>query len=138
MGDAVRQIGDQCAIVVARMGEDIISSGVVQSDETPVTYLDPGAEGGSSTGYLWGFRGSVGKDVVFTWRTSREHKHLGEWLGPDFQGIIRSDGYGAYPAYCRARTLGGVRRPARRMSRPYQEEIRKRERQSARGRRRGS
>ena len=86
-------------------GEIAIASGAVQSDETPVTYLDPGAEGGSSTGYFWVFRQLVGEDVIFAWRTSREHKHLGEWLGPDFEGIIQSDGYGAYPSYCRTKAL---------------------------------
>ncbi len=107
LGDAARFVCDQCAVLVDRMKTDMIASGAVQADETPVTYLDPSAQGGSSIGYLWCYRGLVGGDVVFDWQTRREHRHLAEWLGPDFEGVGQSDGYGACPSYCMVQALRG-------------------------------
>ncbi|MCC5021534.1 MAG: IS66 family transposase [Candidatus Synoicihabitans palmerolidicus] len=40
----------------------------------------------------------VGDDVLFDWRSSRQHGELTS-LVEGFAGIMQSDGYGAYPAY---------------------------------------
>lgn len=108
MSDAARHVGGQCAILVARMRELMLASGAIQADETTVTYLDPSADGGSSTGYFWVYRGLTTGDVVFDWRTTREHKHLADWLGPFFRGVLQSDGYDAYRGYCAAQTLRDI------------------------------
>ncbi|HSG41240.1 MAG TPA: IS66 family transposase [Thermoanaerobaculia bacterium] len=105
MGDAVLQVAEALDPVVRRMKENLLASGYIQADETPVTYLDPGHPEGSSTGYHWVYRGADG-EVVFDWRTSREHHHLFAWLGPDYTGVLQADAYEAYLAYVRRQALG--------------------------------
>ena len=113
MSDAAEKVADQCAILVTRMKELMLAEGYVRADETFIRYLDRLEAGGSSTGYFWVYRGLEG-DVIFDWQTSREHHHATDWLGPDFEGILQSDGYEAYPRYCAAQALRGkeVRRAA--------------------------
>ena len=66
-----------------------------------------------STGCFWAYRG-VGKDVIFDWQTSRDHCLAGDWIGPDFEGVLLSDGYEAYSNYCKEQGRRGknVRRAA--------------------------
>ena len=104
MGDAVLRVAEALDPVVRRMKENLLASGYIQADETTVTYLDPGHPEGSSTGFYWVYRGASG-EVVFDWRTSREHHHLSAWLGPDYTGVLQADAYEAYPAYVRIQAL---------------------------------
>ena len=106
MGDAAAKIADQCGLLVGLMKQRMLESGYVRADETFIRYLDKLIPGGSSTGYFWVYRGLTG-EVIFDWQTSREHRHVSDWLGLDFQGILQSDGYQAYENYCRAQKLRG-------------------------------
>lgn len=106
MGDAAAKVADQCGILVTLMKRQMLESTYVRADETFIRYLDKLEPGGSSTGYFWVYRGLSG-DVIFDWQTSREHHHVSDWLGPDYEGILQSDGYQAYESYCRAQGLRG-------------------------------
>lgn len=106
MGDAAARIADQCGLLVGLMKQRMLASRYVRADETYIRYLDKLIPGGSSTGYFWVYRGLTG-DVIFDWQTSREHRHASDWLGPDYEGILQSDGYQAYENYCRAQGLRG-------------------------------
>lgn len=106
MGDAVEKVSGMMGILVRRMKENMLLGGYIQADETPVTYLDPTHPKGSRKGYYWVYRGLDG-EVIFDWRTTREHKHLHKWLGKNFEGILQSDGYTAYEGYARSQTLEG-------------------------------
>lgn len=106
MHDAAAKVGDQLGILVARMKGRMLAGGVVACDETPVRCLDRDAPGGSRQGYLWVYRGLTG-DVIFDWQTSREHRHLAEWFGKNFEGVLLSDGYQAYAAYCQLQARRG-------------------------------
>lgn len=101
MGDAAAKVADQCGLLVALMKKRMLESRYVRADETFIRYLDKTIPGGSSNGYFWVYRGLTG-DVIFDWQTSREHRHASEWLGPDYEGILQSDGYQAYENYCLA------------------------------------
>jgi hypothetical protein len=85
---------------ILRMKQGMLASRYVRADETFIRYLDRTIPGGSSNGYFWVYRGLTG-DVIFDWQTSREHRHASEWLGPDYEGILQSDGYQAYENHCR-------------------------------------
>jgi hypothetical protein len=113
MGDAADKVAGQCAILVARMKEKMLAGGYLCADETFVRYLDPREPKGSSTGYFWAYRGG-GKDVIFDWQTSREHRHVAGWIGQGFEGTLLSDGYEAYNSYCEGQKSRGkdVRRAA--------------------------
>lgn len=113
MHDAAQKIGDQLGLLVARMKQRMLAGEVVSCDETPVRCLDRHAPGGSKQGYFWVYRGLTG-DVIFDWQTSREHRHLAEWFGENFEGILLSDAYQAYTSYCQLQARRGrkVRRAA--------------------------
>lgn len=106
MGDAAEKVSDMLGILVRRMKENMLVSGYIQADETPVTCLDRTHPKGSRKGYYWVYRGMDG-EVIYNWCTSREHKHLKKWLGKHFQGVIQSDGYDAYESLVRSQALEG-------------------------------
>ena len=86
--------------LVKRMKNDLLQSGYVQVDETPVRCNDPDLRDGKTTqGWLWALS-RPGGDVVFEWRLSRRHEEAERLLG-DYRGLLQSDGYEAYPAYVR-------------------------------------
>lgn len=83
------------------MKQDLLQSGCVQVDETPIRCNDPDLRDGKTTqGWLWALS-RPGGDAVFEWRLSRRHEEAERLLG-DFSGVLQSDGYEGYPAYVRA------------------------------------
>jgi len=79
-------------------------SRILQIDETPMEYLNPGM-GRTSQGYLWVYRDPETGMIWFDWRLGRGGEHLEEMLGKDEKGnllwdveIIQSDGYKVYLA----------------------------------------
>ena len=88
--------------LVKRMKRDLLASGYVVADETPIRCNDPDLrDGKTSQGWLWGLAQPAG-DVVFEWRSSRRHEEAEKLLG-DYRGLLQSDGYEAYQAYACAR-----------------------------------
>lgn len=88
--------------LVKRMKADLLQGGYVQADETPVKCNDPDLKDGkTTTGWLWALS-RPGGDVIFEWRQSRKHAEAERLLG-DFEGVLQSDGYAAYPDYVRTR-----------------------------------
>jgi len=86
--------------LVKVMKTDLLKSGYVQVDETPIKCNDPDLKDGRTTqGWLWALS-RPGGDVVFEWRLSRKHEEAEKLLG-NFTGVLHSDGYEAYPAYVR-------------------------------------
>lgn len=79
-------------------------SRILQIDETPMEYLNPGM-GKTSQGYLWVYRDPGSGMILFDWRLGRGGKYLAEMLGKDENNkllwdveIIQSDGYKVYLA----------------------------------------
>jgi hypothetical protein len=82
------------------MKQDLLATGYVQVDETPISCNDPDLrDGKTTTGWLWALS-RPGGEVVFEWRQSRRHEEAEGLLGRH-QGLLHSDGYEAYPAYVR-------------------------------------
>ncbi|MBL9217448.1 MAG: IS66 family transposase [Opitutaceae bacterium] len=91
--------------LVKRMKQDLLASGYVQVDETPIRCNDPDVRDGKTTsGWLWALS-RPGGGVVFEWRLSRRHEEVERLVG-SYQGVLQSDGYEGYPAY--VRTHAGV------------------------------
>lgn len=86
------------------MAEDLRQQDWLGVDETPIDYLSPG-HGRTKQGYLWTYRHpEVG--VLYDWHTGRSHQCLDRILtapltGEDFQGILLTDGFGAYETWRR-------------------------------------
>jgi transposase len=87
--------------LVKRMKRELLKSGYVQVDETPIRCHDPDLRDGKTTqGWLWALA-RPGGDVIFEWRLSRRHEEAERLLG-HFCGVLQSDGYEGYAAYARA------------------------------------
>jgi len=80
---------------------EVLASGYVQVDETPIRYLAPG-DGRTKLGYLWTCH-APGGDTVFHWQTSRAASCLEKIIPVDFGGIIQCDGYEAYDCFAKGR-----------------------------------
>jgi transposase len=80
---------------------EVLASGYVQVDETPIRYLAPG-HGQTKLGYLWTCHRPRG-DVVFHWQTSRAASCLEKIIPVDFTGTIQCDGYEAYDCFAKGR-----------------------------------
>jgi len=106
MSDAALKVADQLSLLAAIMKRDMLTCGYIRADETEARYLDPDEPGGSATGRFWLYKGLNG-NVLFDWQLTRQHYHLFDWLGPDFEGILGSDAYEAYPKYCLSQRLKG-------------------------------
>lgn len=106
MSDAALKAADQLGLLTTLMKRDMLACGYIRADETEARYLDSNEPGGSSTGRFWLYKALNG-NVLFDWQLDRKHHHLFDWLGPDFQGILGSDAYEAYPKYCLAQRLKG-------------------------------
>lgn len=101
MSDWIRITADWLEPIYKRMRQRCLESGYIQVDETPVRFVDPDEKGGKTEqGYLWVMRDPEG-DVVFDWKLSRKHDHLTDLVGPGYVGVLQSDGYEAYAAYCK-------------------------------------
>jgi len=106
MSDAALKVADQLGLLTSLMKRDMLGSGYIRADETEARYLDSSEPSGSSTGRFWLYKGLNG-NVLFDWQLNRKHHHLFDWLGPDFEGILGSDAYKAYPQYCLSQRLKG-------------------------------
>lgn len=101
MADWVRIAADWAEPIYKLMHREVLASGYVQCDETPVKVIDPDEKGrGTHQGYLWVIS-APGGDVVFDWRLSRRHGELTTLLTDNYVGLLQSDGYEAYASYAR-------------------------------------
>jgi len=78
--------------IVQQMKKELLASGVVQSDDTPVKYLE--SPGPAKNGYLWAYVGCDGT-VVYDFTSGRSRAGPNEFVA-GFQGILQVDGYAAY------------------------------------------
>ena len=106
MCDMAESVATGLEPIYNRMKANMLASGYIQGDETPIRHLTSANLKGSAQGYYWVFRGR-NSEVIFDWRINRNHENLPNFLGPDFTGILQSDGYQAYNNYCIAQNLSG-------------------------------
>ena len=78
------------------MWRDVLASGYMQVDETPVRVLDPDVTGKAPRGYLW-FYAAPGGDVLLDFDRHRSLAPLQLRL-KDFTGTIQTDAYAVYQA----------------------------------------
>lgn len=101
MVEWVRIAADWTEPIYKQMAAGLLAGGYVQVDETPVKFIDPDEQPGTTRqGYLW-VMSRPGDDVVFDWRLSRRHGELTTLLTEHYQGVLQSDAYEAYEAYAR-------------------------------------
>src|SRR3984893_18714409 len=76
------------------MAEELLAGNYIQADETPVGVQSERVRGKHHQAYLWQYS-KPGGVVVFDFRMGREREGPKRFLG-NFEGILQSDGYGAY------------------------------------------
>lgn len=93
---------DYLVFVFNRMLIDFRQCEVINMDETTLKVLEDIKGGQRSNSYTWlAMTGIHEKNqmALYFYNSSREHKFVYEILGPEFHGVIQSDGYAAYDNY---------------------------------------
>jgi transposase len=90
----VMRVGELLRPITAVMGQELLRGDYIQADETPVDVQMHDGRGKNHQAYLWQYS-RPGGPVVFDFRMGREREGPKRFLG-DFEGILQSDGYGAY------------------------------------------
>jgi transposase len=80
--------------IAAAMGQELLRGDYIQADETPVDVQMHDGRGKNHQAYLWQYSRPAGP-VLFDFRMGREREGPKRFLG-NFNGILQSDGYGAY------------------------------------------
>jgi len=90
----VMRVGELLRPITAAMGQELLKGDYIQADETPVDVQMHDGRGKNHQAYLWQYS-RPGAAVVFDFRMGREREGPKRFLG-NFEGILQSDGYGAY------------------------------------------
>jgi len=93
----VLTLGAALSILYDAMKEQILETGVVFVDETPIR-LQVKGKSRCQQAYMWVYAGGGGGDPpyrFFEFQLNRNHEHPSETL-KDYKGILHSDKYGAY------------------------------------------
>jgi transposase len=90
----VMRVGELLQPISAAMGQELLSGSYIQADETTVGVQMHDGRGKNHQAYLWQYS-RPGGPVVFDFRMGREREGPKLFLG-NFEGILQSDGYGAY------------------------------------------
>jgi transposase len=90
----VMQVGEMLKPISKAMGQELLSGSYIQADETIVGVQTHDGRGKNHQAYLWQYS-RPGAMVVFDFRMGREREGPKRFLG-NFEGILQSDGYGAY------------------------------------------
>ena len=90
----VMRVGELLIPIAAVMRRELLGGSYIQADETTVDVQMDDGRGQNHQAYLWQY-GRPGGGVVFDFRLGRGRDGPKEFLGP-FEGIVQTDGYGAY------------------------------------------
>ena len=94
MCDWLARGAELLAPIVQQMRRQLLLSPVVQSDDTPIQYLDPGSGRPAKRGYLWTYLSDEG-DVLYDFKTSRSREGPSGFLA-GYRGYLQADGYAGY------------------------------------------
>ena len=90
----VMRVGELLRPITIAMSQELLSGSSIQADETTVGVQMHDGRGKNHQAYLWQYS-RPGGPVVFDFRMGREREGPKRFLG-NFEGILQSDGYGAY------------------------------------------
>jgi transposase len=90
----VMRVGELLTPIVSAMSRELLEGDYLQADETPVAVQTHDGRAKNHQAYLWQYSRPDGS-VVFDFRMGREREGPKRFLG-NFEGILQSDGYGAY------------------------------------------
>ena len=104
----VHLVAESLTPIAEATREELFQAKVLQMDETPLKYLEPGT-GQAQQGYLWVMRDPKTQTCYYHWATGRSNQMLKEALGYDpitgtlgYRGTIQCDGYRCYESIQKA------------------------------------
>ena len=95
MCDWVSATATLLELLYDKLTSEVLSSGYIGADETPIKVLDPRIRGKTHTGYFWVYLSHEKNLVIFDYDPTRKKGVPGEKL-KDFAGYLQSDGYAGY------------------------------------------
>ena len=81
-----------------KLRQQVVGSGYLMADETPIKVLTNDKPGSAHKGYHWVYYSPIGKLVCFDYQKGRGRDGPKGFL-KGFQGAVQSDGYTAYDAF---------------------------------------
>jgi hypothetical protein len=78
--------------------KEVLSSGYLMADETPIPVQSSNKPGATHTGYHWVYRSNESGIVVFDYQKSRSAQGPEDFL-KGYQGALQTDGYAAYDRF---------------------------------------
>jgi transposase len=90
----VMRVGELSRLIVSAMRQELLKGSYIQADETTVGVQMHDGRGKNHQGYLWQFSAPNGP-AIFEFRLGRDREGARQFLGV-YEGILQSDGYGAY------------------------------------------
>lgn len=77
---------------------EVLKSGYLNADETPIKVIDKDKQGETHRGYYWVYGNSIDKIVFFDYQQGRGREGPMEIL-ENFKGYLQTDGYSVYDAF---------------------------------------
>lgn len=77
---------------------EVLQSGYVHADETPIKILDNDKKGKTHRGFFWVYNNSPGKIVFFDYQEGRSSEGP-EGILKDYKGYLQTDGYQVYDSF---------------------------------------
>jgi hypothetical protein len=78
--------------------KEVLASGYLHADETPIKVLDKDKKGQTHRGFYWVYQDSIAKTVLFDYQEGRGREGPSQILR-NFQGYLQTDGYAAYNSF---------------------------------------
>jgi transposase len=96
--DWVSQVAKLLEILYKELTNEVLSSGYIGADETPIKVLDPKVQGKCHQGQMWVYLAHDKNLVKVDYDPTHKHSVPTESL-KNFSGYLQSDGYGAYKQF---------------------------------------
>ena len=98
LGDWISASADLVEPLYRAMSKELLESGYIQADETPIRVQDPTKKGKTHRGYYWVYMAPLDGLVVMEYQRGRGRAGPSTFLN-GYEGALQSDGYQVYDAY---------------------------------------
>jgi len=98
LGDWISASADLITPLYRALSKELLESGYVQADETPIQVQDPTKKGKTHRGYYWVYMAPQNGLVVMEYQRGRGRAGPSTFLN-GYKGALQSDGYQVYDGY---------------------------------------
>ncbi len=94
----ISQSADLMTPLYESLKKEVLSSGYIQMDESPIPVLTKNKKGSTHRGYMWVYQAVNNNQVIFDYQPSKEGKVATQIL-KNYKGYLQTDGYAAYEIF---------------------------------------